>query len=167
MLNKLMKQLINGDDRAFDQIYAQTRKAVYYVALSVLRERSLAEDIMQSTYIKVLKNANSYQIGTNANAWILTIVKNEALNLKRYRGREQSVDERDNVALFGSETTSDYGLLIDMARRTLPDDEFTILMLVAACGYKRREVAQIVNMPVSTVTWKYNNAIGSMRRQLN
>jgi len=162
-----MKQLVYGNTDAFDKIYALTSKAVYYVALSVVKERSLAEDVMQSAYIKVLQNAHKYKPETNANAWILTIAKNEALNLKQYRKREQTVDERDNPALFGTKTTDDYGLLIDIARKTLQEDEFTILMLITACGYKRREVAAILNKPVSTVTWKYNNALSEMRRQLN
>ena len=87
MLDKLIKRLNSGDYDAFEKIYDATRKGVYYVALSVLRERSLAEDVMQSTYIKVLKNASQYKQGTNASAWILTIAKNEALNLKKYRRR--------------------------------------------------------------------------------
>ena len=165
MLDKLIKRLNNGDYDAFEKIYDATRKGVYYVALSVLRERSLAEDVMQSTYIKVLKYASQYKQGTNASAWILTIAKNEALNLKKYRQREIAYDPADNPVIFGSTETDDYGLLIDAARKTLPQDEFTILMLIAACGYKRREIAAVLEMPISTVTWKYNNAIAEMRKQ--
>lgn len=82
-LDKLIKRLKNGDSSAFDEIYNQTRKSVYYVALSILRDKPLAEDVMQTTYIRVLKNLNSYTIGTNALAWIVKIAKNEALNLKK------------------------------------------------------------------------------------
>ena len=166
MNDKLIKQLQNGDERAFEQVYNSTSKAVYYVALSVLKNRNLAEDAMQSTYIKVLQNADKYRAGTNAKAWIVTIAKNEALNMKRKLGRELPFDEQQNPALFGAETTSDYGLLIDVARKTLPEDDFAILMLITACGYKRREVAKIFGKPASTITWKYNNAIAVMRNRL-
>ncbi len=112
-----------------------------------------------------MKNASQYKQGTNASAWILTIAKNEALNLKKYRRREVTYDQDANPIIFGSTETDDYGLLIDAARKTLPQDEFTILMLIAACGYKRREIAAVLEMPISTVTWKYNNAIAEMRKQ--
>ena len=49
MLDKLIKKLLNGDQAAFEEIYNQTRKSVYYVALGILRNRTLAEDAMQST----------------------------------------------------------------------------------------------------------------------
>lgn len=164
--DKLMKKLIDGEQSAFEELYKQTRKTVYYVALSILREKYLAEDVMQSTYLSVLKNAAQYKIGTNATAWIIKIAKNQALNLKKSRKRETCVDESESAYLFDTCRTDDYGLLIDLARRTLSDDEFTILMLVSSCGYKRREIGEMLDMPVPTVTWKYNNAIEKMKSAL-
>ena len=81
--DKLIKRIINGDVSAFDLLYEQTRKSVYYVALSVLRDKRLAEDVMQSTYIKVLQNVSRYRLGTNASAWIVKIARNEALNMRK------------------------------------------------------------------------------------
>lgn len=166
MLDKLIKKLIDGDQTAFEEIYNQTRKAVYFVALGILRDRSLAEDVMQSTYLSVLRNAAKYQAGTNASAWIIRIARNEALNVKKSRGREQFFGEDMGEDKLGAYHTDDYGLLIDLAKRILTEEEFTILMLVTSCGYKRREIAKMFNSPTSTVTWKYNNALAKMRKSL-
>ena len=137
-LDKFIKKFINGDASAFDEIYNRTRKSVYYVALSILRDKALAEDVMQTTYMRVLKNIQSYTLGTNASAWIIKIAKNEAINMKKVRMREQSVDEHENLTLFGVNEPDTYGELTDLAKRLLADDEFSILMLVTACGYKRK-----------------------------
>lgn len=161
-LDKQMKKLSNGDATAFESIYNKTKKAVYYTALSVLRDRSLAEDVMQSTYLKVIQNASSYREGTDVAAWITRISRNEALNLKKKRGHELYVDERENEGAFGTRRTDDYGLIIDLARKTLPQDEFEVLILVAAAGYKRREVAELMEIPLSTVTYKLNCATKKM-----
>lgn len=165
-LDQFMKKLMNGDTSAFDEVYNQTRKSVYYVALSILRDKALAEDIMQTTYIRVLKNIHSYALGTNAAAWIIKIAKNEAINMKKVRMREQSVDEYENLALFGVNEPDTYGELIDLAKRLLDDDEFSILMLVTACGYKRKEIGKMFDMPTPTVTWKYQNALLKIRKAL-
>ena len=92
-LDKYIKKLINGDASAFDEIYNQTRKSVYYAALAVLRDKALAEDVMQTTYMRVLKSIQSYTLGTNASAWIIKIAKNEALNIKKLIMREKPVNE--------------------------------------------------------------------------
>ena len=165
-LDKYIKKFINGDASAFDEIYNQTRKSVFYVALSILRDKALAEDVMQTTYLRVLKNIRSYAIGTNASAWIIKIAKNEAINMKKVRMREQSVDEYENLALFGVNEPDTYGELTDLAKRLLADDEFSILMLVTACGYKRKEIGKMLDMPIPTVTWKYQNALLKLRNAL-
>ena len=165
-LDKLMTRLSKGDKSTFESIYGQTRNTVYYIALSIVKERSLAEDVMQSAYLSVLKNAGSYRAGSNAKAWIARIARNEALNLKRSRAHEEYMDETENLTLFGSEQTDDYGLLVDMARKMLPSDELAVLLMAMSEGYKRREIAEMLDMPVSTVTWKYNNAINKMRQAL-
>ena len=59
-----------------------------------------------------------------------------------------------------------YGELTDLAKRLLSDDEFSILMLVTACGYKRKEIAKMIDMPIPTVTWKYQNALLKLRNAL-
>ena len=165
-LDKFIKKFINGDASAFDEVYNRTRKSVYYVALSILRDKTLAEDVMQTTYIRVLKNIQSYALGTNASAWIIKIAKNEAINMKKVRMREQSVDEYENLTIFGANEPDTYGELTDLAKRLLDDDEFSILMLVTACGYKRKEIGKMFDMPIPTVTWKYQNALLKMRNAL-
>lgn len=165
-LDKFIKKFMNGDASAFDEIYNRTRKSVYYVALSILRDKALAEDVMQTTYLRVLKNIQSYALGTNASAWIIKIAKNEAINMKKVRMREQSVDEYENLTPFGVNEPDTYGELIDLAKRLLADDEFSILMLVTACGYKRKEIGKMFDMPTPTVTWKYQNALLKIRNAL-
>jgi len=162
-LDKLMIRFSDGDVSAFGDIYAQTRKTVYFIALSIVKEKPLAEDVMQSAYLDVIKNASKYRAGTNAAAWIARIAKNEALALKKKRGREFYVDEHENLNVFGTEQTDDFGLLTETAKKFLPEDEFLILMLAAAEGYKRREIAELLDMPVPTVTWKYKRATEKMR----
>ena len=165
-LDQQLKRLSNGDQSAFEHIYYQTYKLVYYVALSILKERSLAEDVMQTTYLNAIKYASSYKSGTNALAWITRIARNEALNVKKKRGHEVYVDENVHQHKFGTAVTDDYGLLTDLARKVLSEEEFSVLMLVAIQGYTRVEISAILDMPVSTVAFKFNCAAEKMRKYL-
>lgn len=165
-LDDALGKIAQGDHSAFDALYERTRRTVYYIALSYVRERMLAEDVMQTTYLKVLGNASRYRRGTNAGAWIARIARNEAIDLMRRRSRELSVDERENPLPFGTRDVDDYGLLIDLARRILKQEEFSVLMLAAAEGYKRREIAQMLSMPLPTVSWHYARAVKKMQAAL-
>ncbi len=151
-----------GDDSEFEAFYRATQKTVYHIALGILGERSLAEDVMQTSYLKILANAGRYRAGSNAAAWIARIARNEALNEKKRRSREQPTDESE---VFGAKP-DEYGFLTDLARRVLSEGEFTVLMLAAVDGYKRREIASMLSIPVPTVTWRYHRAIEKLRRAL-
>ncbi len=165
-LDELLVSLAQGNKNAFKELYEETKKTVYYIALSIMRERALAEDVMQSAYLSVIRKASSYRPGTNAKAWIAKIARNEALNLKAKRSREIHVDVHENPAAFGTTETDDYGLLVDLAKKILPEQEFLILMLVTAEGYTRKEIAQMLSLPLPTVTWKYGKAIKTMKTAL-
>lgn len=165
-LDEMINRLANGENAVFESLYRRTEKTVYYIALSILRERPLAEDAMQSAYLKIIAGAASYRKGTNAIAWVARIARNEAINLYNKRKREISVDERESPESFGTTEIDDYGLLVDTARKILPQDEFAVLMLVTAEGYKRREIAKMLDMPVPTVSWKYSRAIAKMQKAL-
>ena len=166
-VDRALTRIANGERDALEEVYRLTRKTVYYIALSILRERMLAEDAMQSTYLKVLAHAARYRAGSNGAAWVARIARNEAITLWRRRRREVHVDETAVPELFGTRQADEYGLLIDLARRILKQKEFAVLMLAAAEGYKRREIAAILHLPLATVTWHYGRAVEKMRAALD
>ena len=166
-IDNQMKKLQTGDVSAFDSIYYQTRNTVFYVVLSIVKDKGIAEEVTQTAYLKVIKSASSYTLGTNAVAWIVRIARNIALNVKIKRDREVYVDKNEAPEIFGVGQPDDYGLLIDLARKILLADEFNILMMYACEGYNRREIAEILDLPTSTVTYRYGCAIEKMRKALS
>lgn len=165
-LDEQIKRLASGDMGAFEDVYRETHRAVYYTALSIVRDRGLAEDVMQNCYLNVIHGAAQYRTGTSGKAWIVRIARNEALNLAKRRAREQSVDEREQIARFGTQEAEEYGYLIALARKVLSPEAFMIVMLITVEGYKRRELAEILGQPIPTVTWKYRQALGHLRQIL-
>ncbi len=165
-LDEQLQRIAAGDLSEFDRLYEETKGTVYYIALSILKDRSLAEDVMQSCYLKVLRFAGKYKQGTNAAAWIGRIAKNEALDLRRRRQREHSVDTGENEYLFPTYGIDESSHLIDIARQVLKDGEFAVVMLVAE-GYKRREIAHMLQIPLPTVTWRYNQAIKKLQHAIH
>ncbi len=163
-----IQAIAQGDKDALRALYEQTKGAVYGFALSIVKHPQDAEDILQDTFIQVYSAAHMYRPMGKPMAWILTIAR----NLARMRLREQS--RRAAVAwedceLFFSETssvTTEDVLILRAGLSALRDEEFQIITLHAVIGWKHREIAQFLNMPLSTVLSKYNRAIQKLRAQL-
>ena len=164
-LEKHIDALRAGDMRAFDAIYDLTNRTVYFAALYIVRDKMYAEDILQETYVRALRSLDSYAPGTNFTAWLARIGKNLALNHLRRAKREIATDFETDSWKYGTQETQ-LPYVFDAAAKILSEEEYEILMLCQVAGYKRREVAAMLDMPIGTVTWKNNEALKKLKKYL-
>lgn len=163
-LNKLVKDLQNGDITAFDPVYYETKDLVYYTILSILKDPSLSEDIMQETYLKALEKIHSFKPSHSFQSWIVTIARNLAFNEYKKRKREFAIDGMENEFLFGSiESNSEKELIVKELLDTLDETERQILLLHVLGELKHREIAEILDKPLGTITWQYNKIINALK----
>jgi RNA polymerase sigma factor, sigma-70 family len=164
-LEKKISKLKNGDVNAFDYIYEYTNRSVYFTIFYIVNDKMYAEDILQDTYIRAISVITQYEKGTNFIGWLCSIGKSLALNhLKKYR-REISTDFEESVYKYGVKET-ELPYIFDIASKILNEDEYKIVMLCQVSGYKRREVSDMLGIPIGTVTWKNNEALKKLKNYL-
>ncbi len=161
-LEKYMLMLKEGDTSAFTYIYEQTHRMVFYIIYPIVKDYALAEDVMQNVFINIYEKIDLYKDNISPKAWIATIARNLAINEYKKLKKNVTVDVDTMDALIPDKQTPETPL-IDLAESSLPEDEFLIVMLCVCEGYKRREVAEILNLSISGVTWKLNNALEKLK----
>jgi RNA polymerase sigma-70 factor (ECF subfamily) len=158
-----IKRLGAGDEAAFDMIYQLTYRKIYFLVLPILRDKALAEDIMQDTYLKFLEKLYSYK-AKNSLAYILTIARNLAIN-------EYNKVEDEDINLFSFDEYLEISVenkdLITKALSVLNEFERNVFLLHELENLKHREIAVILNKPIGTITWTYQQAIKKMRAHLD
>lgn len=164
-LDTAMQALKEGNTDAFEYIYNETKRVVFYCALSILKDHGLAEDIMQNTYIKVKQYCHSYHKGTKPIAWITTIARNLSINEHNRRKRELYTDFSD-YNQHGTYSISDDKLVLSSAFKYLNERERQLVIMHVLGGLKHRELAEIFNMPLGTVLFKYNSALKKLRKRI-
>lgn len=158
-----MMALKNGDDSQFEIIYEETHRLVYYIIYSILKNKEDSEDVMQQVYMTIYKKIDQY---TNSpKAWISMIARNLAIN-QYNKNKKEKINYLDDVELNRLSIPDEKTPLIDFAAKVLSEEEFLLIMLCVVEGYKRREVAKMYNLSTSGVTWKLNNALEKLRREL-
>jgi RNA polymerase sigma-70 factor (ECF subfamily) len=164
-INQMLLEIRGGSKAALKHLYDQTRYAVFASIIPYLYDQQLSEDVMQETYLKAFDKIATYQANTNGMIWLLTIAKHTAFDLLKHRKQETQVDrEFLEETIAGSDDRYDLASpIIQAAKKRLDKDEQTILFLYALGDYKHREIAEILNIPIGTVLWKYQNAITKMK----
>lgn len=165
---RLLALVGQGDGAAFEALYRQTERAVYALALSLLRNPDDAQDIAQETYLKVRAAAHLYVPQGKPLAWLFTITKNLCRDFLRTRGRtEQEDGEPDYDARLSYVSDPTDRLVLEGALKALGEEERQVVLLHAVSGMKHREIARDLGQPLSTVLSRYHRAIKKLQRYLN
>lgn len=158
-----INQLQSGDREGLKGIYELCEKDVYTFALSLTKSIQLSHDIKQETFIKIMNSSHSFK-GGNVMAWIFTITKHTAYNAMKKHKREVSSE-----VLAEMKTSQDFGednMILKVALKVLSKQERKVVLLHLVSGYKQKEVAEMLRLPLTTVKYYYRNSLIKMKKVL-
>ena len=168
VIENYIAKIAAGDQETLTLLYQQTSAAVYGFALSILKNKQDAEDVLQDTYIQIWNAAGGYTPKGKPLAWIFTITRNLALMRIREQSRTVTIEPESWQSLFADEpaVTSEDQLVLASLMETLSDQERQIVVLHAAAGLKHREIAKLLELPLPTVLSKYRRALSKLKTKL-
>ena len=167
MLESYITAMAEGRKDAVAGLFQQTKAAVYGFSLSILKNMQDAEDVLQDTYIKIYRASGNYKPNGNPMPWIFTITRNLSLMKLRERKKVQIIPEEGwNLLDDGPPITAEDKLVLSAAMDTLSEEERQIIVLHAVAGFKHRETADLLELPLPTVLSKYHRALRKLRIRL-
>lgn len=171
----LIDRISSGDASALGALYRRHAGSVLAVALRVVGQREVAEDVVHDTFVAVWLNIDRFQRSRGtARAWILTIARNRAIGRLRATRPTIDVDEADEFALL---PTSADPTLDEVLRRlarselreaidALPEQQREAIYLAYFGGHTFREVADITGSPVGTTNGRVSRGLATLRQRL-
>lgn len=162
-LEALVKLLKQGDETAFPKLYNETYRQLFFVVLPIIRDKSLAEDIIQDTYLKFLEKLSEYQ-AKNVFSYLITIAKNLAINEYNRRKKTVKIDDFNEFSYYDHvEIKEEMNEAILKALAILERDEKDVLLLHVLENLTHKEIAAIMEKPMGTISWLYAKAIKKMK----
>lgn len=102
-LNDALIKIKTNDSYGVDIIYNTIGGRMLSVAIGIVKNKQTAEDIVQESFVKIIKYINKYNVDTNAYAWICKIVRNTALNKLKSISKTKSLDIDEFHNISGSD----------------------------------------------------------------
>lgn len=127
-------------------------------ARGLARHASDADDLCQAAIERALKSRDQWQQGTRLDSWMYRITRNLWIDERRAasrRGVHSPIDEAVTQVAGPGVAEVEAGALrrdVDGAMARLPDEQREVVMLVLVEGYAYREAADILELPIGTVT---------------
>lgn len=171
VLLELLADVAAGNKSAFARLYGLTNRKLLGIALRTVADRSLAEDVLQEAYLRVWRNAASYNPAiASPMAWMATIVRHGAIDALRKRRFEAAGNEDDILTLASDDPDPidelDFARLRPLALAAfarLPEDKRRLIMLAYLRDQSRRELSIRLGVPANTVKTHLRRALLELR----
>ena len=93
-LKDLLAKVAKGDRAALRAIYVRQSAKLFGIAMSLLRDRVVAADVLQAAFLRIWERARLFDPERmSAETWVISVVRHVALNAARRRGREALVED--------------------------------------------------------------------------
>ncbi len=175
----LIARVAKRDKRALELLYDRYAAAALGLAMKIIGERNVAEEIVQEAFWRVWKRATTFQVGRGQfSAWLFGIVHNLAIDeLRRRRSRPatMSLDLEDDsvidipdgqVDVAGSVFQNVQGEQVRAALTGLPEAQRSVIELAYFEGLTHQEIAQKLGEPIGTVHTRARLALQKLRELL-
>jgi RNA polymerase sigma-70 factor, ECF subfamily len=142
------------DDDAFHKMLIAALPRLRAYAVTLTRDRSTAEDLLQETAAKALAHRKQFQAGTNFTAWMYCILRHEFVNtLRRAKHQPALMAEiPDSLAARpGDQEEKQLAREVIAAMDQLPSQQREVLILICAGGMSYEEAAVAVQASIGTV----------------
>jgi len=178
-----MARYQKGDVRSFEVLLARHKKPVYNFIYRFVGERAQAEDLLQETFLRVIKGSSSYQREARFTTWLYTIARNQCVDLSR-RMKLRRAASLDAPAAHGDgpdgapllEVIADGGAQVERCAMgselqvrikttiaKLSDEQREVFLMREILNMQFKEIAEATGVPENTVKSRMRYALEKLR----
>ncbi|WP_452220517.1 RNA polymerase sigma factor [Lacinutrix salivirga] len=173
-LETLVQNFKNKDEKAFESLYNMYSESMHGVIYNIVRDHSIAEEVMQDVFIKAWHKADTYSAKKGRFfTWIINIARNAAIDKTRSKNFKNSnknlnsdffvdiIQSNDNL----DNSTDAIGIknyVTKLAKKCIK-----VIELLYFKGYTQKEASETLEMPIGTIKTRNRNCINELRQMLN
>lgn len=179
--DKLIKEALRGDQKAFAELVSRHQGSVYHIVFRIVRDKDIASDLVQETFMKAFSSLKSYRSEYRFSTWLYKIAANSSIDhLRKKRIQAMSLD---NPIQTGDGEVSievpDYShhpeeeiirreraVSIEEAIKSLPEKYRRVIIARHKEEKSYEEIASELNLPVGTVKARIFRARELLKKRL-
>src|SRR5271156_6829519 len=166
----LLAKVEQGDQDAMASLFDRYSGIVYSVALRVLKDTGLAEDVMQEIFIQIWKKPGAFVSGRGSlGAWLVVVARNRAIDSLRRRRPTDSVEDVVLASLIDLGAEAERNTLMEKVRvhlHQLPAEQRKSVEMAYFEGLSHSEIAEKTGDPLGTVKTRIRLALITLRKAM-
>ena len=147
-----------------EELYKNYSKLVFGVIYSILKNTDETEDVLQNVFIKLFRLDNEKLPTKSHLSWLYSVAKNETINYIKKHSKEKCFENLYEIS--DKDTEIEKALdkeYFNNLIKNLPKKQQEILSLKIVSNLSFKEIANILNMKISTVQWHYYKSLNTIK----
>jgi len=167
---ELLEAVARQDQSAMAALFDKYARLVYSIALRVLREPDLAEDVMQEVLLQVWRQPGGFVAQRGSlGAWLAVVARNRSIDVIRRRSHLTPLEDIVLPEPRNLQRAVEENHLMDQVRvavETLPREQQSPLHMAYFEGLTHTEISERTGTPLGTVKTRIRAALATVRRAL-
>ncbi|PWT86183.1 MAG: hypothetical protein C5B57_01560 [Blastocatellia bacterium] len=172
----LIDRLRNGDAEALDALYEAFNTRLYTFLLRLSRRVDVAEDLLEETWLRVVKHARRLRKDTRLGPWLFTVARNLYVSYVRARLSEDSAMAGlmalwpfsiERSSPFEAAAASELERRIERALASMPAASREVLLVVCVAGLDQSDAADVFGVTPETLRQRLRRARTALARALD
>jgi RNA polymerase sigma-70 factor, ECF subfamily len=177
---ELIDKARDGDRHALAELVKNYEQTVYNFSFKICRDPDKAENIMQETFLSIIKSLHQFDGNSKLSTWIYRIAANHCLMAARKLKNRQFVSLDDDESLYdenhfidwstapyNSTETNELRSILDDAISQLSPDYRIVFLLRDVEGLSTEETAKVTQLSVAAVKSRLHRARAFLRKEIN
>lgn len=168
-LENIILQMQAGNATAFEKIYDAYSASLFGIALKILKDQELAEDVLQDAFVKIWSKVNSFDVKKGSFfTWMLNITRNTAIDKYRQVIKKSGITIQTHENTVSNNEAHSSSIPINHIGvkdllQTLPTEQQEIIEYLYFKGYTQQEVSDELNIPLGTVKTRSRSALKALK----
>ena len=171
----LAQRIRSGDREALGELYDRYASVALATALRVVADREQAEDLVHDSFVAVWQKIDRFDpMRGSLRAWLLTVVRNRAIDRLRAGRASIAIEDADDQSLLRTSPNPTWEAAIARQSATelrnaiesLPSEQRQAVELAYFGGNTYREIAVLTNVPLGTANGRLRLALAKLREAL-
>lgn len=172
----LVERLRQGDCEAFDEVHATFNTRLFTFLVRVSRRREVAEDLLEETWLRLVKHARRLDPDTRLGAWLFTVARNLHVSYRRSRALEDAAGDSlmalwpagvPTASPFEETAASELERRIERALAVMPTASREVLLLVGVAGLDHADAADVCGLTPQALRQRLHRAREALSKALD
>lgn len=166
---KIIELIKKNDSFALDLIYDQYAKLIFSAVYVRCKNKTLAEDLFQKTFVKIAEKRSKLASCKNLKSYLVRMATNEVYDY--FRKSKKSISPEEFALFENQKAHTGYSeKWLEKLRKelgNLPDDQNKVVMLKIFEKYTFKDIADLLGISANTAASKYRYALLNLKKALN